>query len=365
MQNFYVNQEHKDFCSGKQILLSKPIINKVITIRFNYVKTPVYGAFNVAMLDNVFKKAMYSTTKIDDNIMKILLTNYDRKVPFHLDRNVIDMQWFKRMNDYIKQLSYEQLFAVHGYISLGDNSYINGFLQNTLTMNRFRKLHEDISSSYKTNMYFPLFFPLLNIVKQNITSLETILINKDTKGKKLLLTYEDIIMVDFQKNTNKEELYILMINIVKYVSDDTILKCVKTLVETIQSAINGAPPTTKKMIVFSNNNSYVDNKKQNVYFKHKGFVTTSISELIASNHYDDNKCLSSLTLLPGTKTLWLEGIGPRNLYTKPKLEFLVGLNTTYLIRRHKVKKRLLIFHDNDICNKHNSKLVNTSEIVAL
>ena len=86
---------------------------------------------------------------------------------------------------------------------------------------------------------------------------------------------------------------------------------------------------------------------------------TSISPDIAREFTSAGDCcLSQITLLPGTKCLWISGISKLS----SENEILLDSDTTFLIRSH--KKELNSTYNINICDKQ-KKNMTISDIVAL
>jgi hypothetical protein len=367
LNNFYTNKEHKDYCEKKQVVLSTPVVTEYIEYRFTYIKTPLDTLFDYnepKAFSNVFDKTKYVVNTLHSTYatLRNYNTNYNTKLTNTTNHDVLDIEWFNRLNTYIANLPYEQLFAVYSYTFHGDH-LMNNFMRIGKDNNRLTRYIRDFEhnlNDYLKNTYFPLFFPLLNIIKKNINNLSDIMINVDSE----ILEYKTLIMSDFKTSKNKKELYEFICIKFTLFTKETIVKCIQELIKTVNTAIDGAPPLTKKLVVFrgSKGDYYFNKDTPNMLFRNKGFISTSINRGSASAFmYGDSCCLSFITLLPGTRMLWLEGI----TRVPGEYEFLLSPKTTFFIRNHRVKKRFLGDEVKDICNKFVGSLYNTSDIVAL
>lgn len=378
LENYYINDEHKAYCKNtkRDTLLTTPIVNKFVFYRLSFIQSPLYEKFSPSIFEDFFKKDAFKIHELtDDHTVTLYSNNYDRLVNEKHENDILDIEWFNELNVYMSKLHYEDIFSILAYTFNGD-TLINNHYRNNLDISMIRRKFKKNVKVYKSTIYLPLFFPLLNILKENMDHLENIIdttlpIKKQETCKINILKMKVSIMTDFQSNKKKHELYVFIVDIVSSISEETIIKCIVRLADSLQKSIDGAPPLKKKMVVYrgSQDDYYFNKNIPNTYFRNKGFVSTSINKKAANQFVNKTAtpnssskcCLSYITLLPGTKTLWLEG----SSQVKKEYEFLLGMNTTYLIRNHKVETKILKDDNFDICDKTAGITVYTSDIVAL
>nr|QOI90370.1 hypothetical protein HWQ62_00233 [Pyramimonas orientalis virus] len=358
MEHFYIDQEHKDFCNEKEVFLNKAVVVKERVFDFTSIDTPLLGKFKMEMLDSVFDTNKFTIKSFYKNRVRTTFTNYDRKVPVvEYDTHLFDIQWFNKMNKYMNEsLSHEQLFALYGISTFNNDKQFNVLFMNMSNFATFRKSHQSKKDNYLKDMYFVLFFPLLKIVKQNIDSLDKIFENGNSKElKNLIIKNKTIILSDFKNNKHKHTLYTMIVKIAHCLTYDVIQRSVTDFKSSIEAAILGSPPTTKKMVL------YKDGLSKDSFNKSTGFIkgTLDKSNIIdALNNASNDNSICVLTLMPGTKSLWLDGLTSDS---NDKHMFILGLNTIYEIQK---QKEFMNFHSGhvDICSDYNKTLLEIEKL---
>jgi hypothetical protein len=277
---------------------------------------------------------------------------------------------------YQKGLNYAELLTLHTYTYQGD-VLMNNYLRNSFDVNKYKEHVKKGKTDYNTT-YFPLFIPFIKILKDNIDNVmeilnPEILLASRKKFVKQIKMKKELFLTDFKEIKNKGALYQFIVKNALMLSDESIIEAVSSLCKILQTVIDNAPPVKKKMIVYRGSNDYYFDKDiRNIFYKNMGFVSSSIDKssafsfTVEQTDHPGRCCLSYITLLPGTKTVWLEGVTSM----KGEYEFLLGLNTHYLIRKHKVPS-VMYWDSNrhskntDICNKYNGQSYLASSIVAL
>jgi hypothetical protein len=362
---YYVNKEHKAYCKGEHVRLTEPVINKTIQYRFTYTKTPVYGHFKKSMFEDVLEPDNFKV-HMDDliyNGIPILTNNHNRKLNVNIEEeesNIIDIEWFNQLDMYISKLKCNELFALYGYTYRGDEM-VNNFLRGTFDLDKLRNGFVYDRQKYLTKLYLPIFFESLGFMKDHKNSIQDYLTNKTTQVVNSFNADKHLLNEDFETSDKKEAIYDFVVNHISYLNDKALTYIMIRYSRTLQKVIDNAPPLKKKMIVYRGvaDDFYFQNKMDDVMFKNKGFVSTSIHIGTALSFTKDKCCLKKITLLPGTKTVWLGGV----TRLSGEDEFLLGFNTTYLIRSHMINMRPLIKHES-ACLKNTNELL-YSEIVAV
>lgn len=381
----YVDENHKQFCASKQnySLLSEPIVHKTIGNIF-----PVYtNKQNFVQLMN--SGTGFTSTFI--NGMNFSLNNYNKSIALNLynaeSESVIDTTWFKQVNEYIKSLSAQDILTLIGYTFHGDvwaNSYMRGTFDQSKFMNGVNHLYD-----YWISSYMPLFFQALHVIEStkdlnslihnskhvyfvekqmgNI-SMESVLLKKDITVLEVLE-----IIRDKKHSIVNSSKYLAMGQIAGYFTVDFWLKCIELYCADLNRIIRKAPALKTKMIVFRGvkDDYYLKGSKKSLY-TNQGFISTSIYYKKASNFaaYVGPKnhtcCLKRITLLPGTRCIFLSGLSK----FPDEFEILLPSDSIYHLRNAKATYKIYkdeYYKTTDICAVDNSKLkyVQVTDIVLL
>lgn len=360
MNNFYIDDVHKRICeTSEKELLNEPIIKKRISFNCVYYRSPLQGPFRPDMLS--YSKALkhkWIPQDISLDGVVSISSNYDRENGLIKDEdvyNTLDMNWFKQINEYVKNLADYELFTIKAYTFHGDvlmNNYERGLFHAKLFSDRL----EQFLNSYKTSTYFPLFFPLLEIFMRfgdgkNIHELvlDEKKIAKELKySEKIKTLYrilkkynsKDTSFLDIwereKKNNSEKTLYTNVVDVSNIIRYELIEEAVSILSKSFDKIVRNSPATTKKMILYRGDkeSTYFNKDTGNMFFRIKGFISTSLSynTAVGFTKHDmgsNNRCcINEITILPGSKLLFIMGVS-----TIPsELEFVLGLKTTYLMR---------------------------------
>lgn len=372
----YLDDNHKAFCSNKQhySLLSQPITNKTIGNIF-----PVYtNKHNFVQLMN--RGTGFTSSLI--NGVSFSFNNYNKGIALNLydaeSESIVDTTWFRQVNEYIKALPAPDILTLIGYTYHGDvwaNSYMRGKFDQSKFLNGVTHLYD-----YWISSYMPLFFQALHVIettkdlatlihkdesvyfverqlgnvkmeavllKQNITVLEVLEIIANTKLKLV--------------NSNK---YLALGQIAKHFTMDFWLKCIELYCKDLNRIIRQSPALKKKMIVFRGvkDDYYLKGSKKSFY-TNQGFISTSIYYNKASNFaayvQNTNKqsicCLKRITLLPGTRCLFLSGLSK----FPEEFEILLPSDSVYQLRNAKATYKIYkdeYYKTTDICAEDPTKL---------
>jgi hypothetical protein len=369
----HLKEDQKQFCEGKQVLLNNLLINESTTYNFTYTRTPLHGMFDYGKFEEVFDKTKFKVvldkrTGPDEPITRF--RNNHSRLQNEEKEHILDIEWFNELDHYMSNLEYTQLFAVHGYTRLGD-VLVNNFLRGTFDYESFYfKVTETDAFS---KVYFPLFFPALDFIKRNFKNIGDTLINGGKSQMepgnlyisvlKQFIKYKALIHSDFKKSKKKIEMYNFVYKHMRYFTESSIKTIMQDYINTLQDIIKNAPPLKKKLTVYRGviKDYYFPTDAQNIMYRNKGFVSTTINKGIATHFMKTSDCcFKIITLLPGTKVLWTGGA---SRYEKED-EFLLGLNTTYLIRSHET--RLRPDKDYTLCEKNKDvDYITVSEVVAI
>lgn len=254
----------------------------------------------------------------------------------------IDEKWLDQQNEYVRQLSTEQMFNLFGYTHNGD-VFINNHIRGTFDVKNFERYLEKFN--IKKHSYFPLFFPALRMISRFGKKYINFIfkqqpIDEGVKQKTLRLFEKDL------KNTEK---YIILVDVMKYFSYELFwISVLEQYRDSIEEIIQGAPPTTKRMMLYRGvkTDYYLTEymKDRNRIHVSKGFVSTSSSITVASDFADPdiaNCCFMRIYVPIGTKMLLLSGLS-RYMH---EVEFLLGHKSQFFITKSSTEKFCTETHD--------------------
>ena len=355
-------------------LISKPIIHSRMQVSYTYYAFPDFNKdnldlpsfFSVYTMDefsfaqNSYIDMVHSSEYYYRNNFKPEFVNMNQ-----FEDNFLDVEWFNEMNEYIGTFTNETLMLLHTYTWNGD-VIVNSYLRNKL---RYEDLMTEYhNKEYKKKNLSPFFIPFNNVYYE--------LIKKFTNPQDLVIeifdptitekkfqeyvtknsyrgivdkkTYREILIEYLYSTAINYRTYLLNVLLVPLMKKEFIMKLIQNYAESIQSMINDAPSTKKKMTLYRGlRKDYVFERKQGVFFKNEGFLSVTNKYSTTAGFMTGDCCFHYITVLPGTKMLWMAGLSkvPR------EGEFLLGLNTTYLIRSHQ-KEDLPIFTEKnmEICD---------------
>lgn len=376
------------FCVNYE-LVSKPITHSRMQVSYTYYAFPDFNKDNLdlpnffatyeidkfSFAQNSYIDMEHSSEYYYRNNFKPEFVNMNK-----FEENFLDVEWFNEMNEYIGTFTNETLMLLHTYTWNGD-VIVNSYLRNKLR-------YEDLMSEYHNKEYkrknlSPFFIPFNNVyyeVTQQFKNIKEIVIEmfeptitehkfqeyvtkNSYRGIVDKKTFQEIIAEYFSFEVINYRNYLLNVVLVPLLKKKYIMKLIQNYAESIQSMINDAPPTRKKMTLYRGlRKDYVSEKKQGVFFKNEGFLSVTNKYSTTAGFMTSDCCFHYITILPGTRMLWMGGLSkvPR------EGEFLLGLNTTYLIRSHQ-KEDLPIFTDQNmaICDPPIRPPVTVIRVVAV
>lgn len=355
-------------------LISKPITHSRMQVSYTYYAFPDFNKDNLD-LPNFFETYMMDQFSFAQNSyieMEHSSEHYYRnnfKPEFvnmnQFEENFLDVEWFNEMNEYIGTFDNGTLMLLHTYTWNGD-VIVNSYLRNKL---RYEDLMTEYhNKEYKKKNLSPFFIPFNNVryeLMQTIKNMKDFVIEivdpkiNEAKFQEYVTkhsyrgivdnkTFQEILLEYLSSNTFNYRTYLLNVVLVPLMKKEFVMKLIQNYAESIQNMINNAPPTKKKMTLYRGlRKDYVFEKKQGVFFKNEGFLSVTNKYSTTAGFMTGDCCFHYITVLPGTKMLWMAGLSkvPR------EGEFLLGLNTTYLIRSHQ-KEALPLFTEKnmDICD---------------
>ena len=246
---------------------------------------------------------------------------------------------------------------------------------------------------YESKYYYPLFYQIYDLIKSKYMKTPEKVIDKSYKPVYDIWT--KLIKMMRAKKANMFDIYKLLLDMVSLkpgtLKNEFGIEAMNMYVKDLERIIKNSPKLDKKMIVYRGVDSdyFMEDRKLNVYFKNKNFLSTSLNPAVAL-HFSfevnpdynpkkrENCCISEITLLPGTRCIWISGMSEY----PAENEVLLNNGTTYLIRSNKVeyivdpgnaplKKTEQEINDveedviNDVCTHVIPKKTTISSIVAL
>lgn len=367
-----MNADINQYCVNYE-LVSKPIVHSRMQVSYTYYAFPdfnkdhldlpnffeTYTMDEYSFAQNSYIDMVHSSEYYYRNNFKPEFVNMNQ-----FEENFLDVEWFNEMNEYIGTFTNETLMLLHTYTWNGD-VIVNNYLRNKLR-------YEDIMAEYHQKEYkkrnlSPFFIPFNNVLyelKQKFDNLKQ-LVNEifapinESKFQEYVAknsytgvvqkkTLVEIIIEYLSSDQITYRTYLLNVLLVPLLKKEFVMKLIQNYAESIQEMINNAPPTKKKQTFYRGlKRDYVFEKKQGVFFKNDGFLSVTNKYSTASRFMTEDCCFHYITVLPGTRMLWMAGLSK----VPGEGEFLMGLNTTYLIRSHQ-KENLPIFTDTnmEICD---------------
>lgn len=306
LQFQYINDEHKAACLAEKTLSAKV---ETLTSKLEFSKLNSYEILGSAPLQ--FGKTSATLTNYFNQYNKTYATQFQQDV---------DLNWLKNMNDYVKKLSTADYYCIKCYAEVGDK-VINGIL---------RKQHQPSAKCFDV-AFFGAKDVIMSpdfIAKKYITKDVTLnymipdILHKGDYKLEYILTF-------LHENANllsHRDLYKSIYPLIKYLNKKFWTKCVHEYVIRVNKIIRDSPPVTKKMTVYRGvKNDYFLTHSKKGKFVNLGFLSTSLSPQVANSFITGNCCLTKITLLPGTKALFIGGISG----LPHELEVLLPEDTTY------------------------------------
>jgi hypothetical protein len=225
-------------------------------------------------------------SSIEKKVITLKTTNYDRMNLMMKDidakfNDQLDIKWFNEMNLYLSKLNVDALFALKAYTFIGDR-LINNRVRGTLDLNKMKQM------ILEPNIYFPLFFPFLEIIfeKNELTELTN---EKNGNALNLLTKMIKNILL-FKKNANagkatymaywynmdlqvRKTTYTSMLDILIIMNEELVILAIDKLSKHVDDIIKNSPPTKKKMILYRGDKSdeYFTKNTGDIFFKNKLF----------------------------------------------------------------------------------------------
>lgn len=381
----YKDDNHASFCSSSKqnySILSEPIVHKTIGNMF-----PTYT--NKHTFVHLMNRGTGFTSSLISGV-SFSLNNYNKSIALNLydaeSENIVDTHWFKSVNEYIKALPAPDILTLIGYTFHGDvwaNSYARGKFDQSKFLSGITHLYD-----YWISSYMPLFFQALQVLEstkdpktiinsdEGVYFVERQLGNVNMEAPLLKSsTVLEVIATITNKNLNiaNSSKYLAMGQIAKHFTIDFWFKCIELYCKDLNRIIRQAPPLKQKMVVFRGvkDDYYLKGSKKSLY-TNQGFISTSIYYNKAANFAayvkNTNKynmcCLKRITLLPGTRCIFLSGLSK----FPEEFEILLPSDSVYQMRNAKATYKIYkdeYYKVHDLCAVDPAKLkyVQVTDIV--
>jgi hypothetical protein len=270
----------------------------------------------------------------------------------------LDVNYMKKMHEYIQNLDVVRLFAIIAYTLIG-----NHFVQMINdTSKEFEYPRSLLKKCSPEGLYFPLFFPMLSLMFENIHKPEASsvrmydctnhfepsqgYINDSIKWffSKNPTELDEIVLLLRQSQSKnflqfwiktsqqtKENIYQKLVRNVKCFTPKFIESAMRRLSDTLSEVISQAPPITKPMTLYRGDMGRWSIQPVNKEFNAQTFVSTSLSMKAAKNFMAQGRgklcCLYVINVPAGSTILYLDGITQCN----GEYEFLINSNTNFKV----------------------------------
>jgi len=290
----------------------------------------------------------------------------------HLERHLknlnnsdelVDYDWFVRMDRYIKSLTKKEVFILSSYSYVGD-AYVNNYLRGTIDMDI---LTTDITDSKNwKEMMFPLYYQIFGVlVKLTRRMYEACFARLDTQGNQISLDAIDKHIQRFkglQDSHGFVSYTLLMEFVTKYkFTPEFCTNVLDQYILDLNKIINNSPELRSELVVYRGcAESYIPPNVGHIY-NNQGFLSTSLDIQIAKNFTFEQTggYLQRILLLPGMHVMLLTGISQFS----QEQEILLGSNTVYYIA--KVDGATPVYKLNKEYSDSNSKISSVCDIPEL
>ncbi len=342
----YINKDHEKYCKFKDTIVP-------LKKEFNFSYSSLIN--NLVFNPNFTEKINFET-KIANHEIKF--NQYNKQIieqVVDLD-NTVDIEWIEKTSKYIKNLSIKDLYTIKSYTFNGDKM-INSFIRDNQII--------------KTNRQdtIPTFFQMIDVIKQT-DDIDSII----DKTSYMYNNPQVIPVINKLKGKEKDKMslndWLYALKIIKSILIDEFYKVVLSKYKAdLNKIIKEAPPLTKKLVVYRGvKDDYFLKKNTKGFYKNEGFISTSmainVSKSFINLYYNDNTscCLKRITLLPGTKAIFLAGVSQ----IPEEYEVLLPSDSVYYLMNG--KKTLKHYHHNIdptpiICEEQTSNIMVTDVVV--
>lgn len=352
----HISTKHKEYCKNSKDLsiLDEPRVATSITYQIPYSTCPLQRSSYVDYIDS---KIPY-TTGFNKSI-EIQYNNYNKAVAMQLfkDHDLdIDFVWFKKMDNYIKNLSNYDAFTVLGY-SYHSFDFINRYLIGDMTHSKLKGLMDEYTySSY----YFPFYVQMHALMDVLVIAPADDLDYTYNSQKKKASKW-----VAWCRGKKASECYKLFLRIMKSFPYSFMKQAMELFKDDLSRIIKDSPPLEKELVIYRGvKDDYFMRDAKDKYYTNKTFVSCSLDPSHAYKYLRNNTCcFKRIVMLPGTRALFISGI---SCYPN-EMEMVVDVGSTMYISEFKTHKKYDDYGNygkDDICfSKNITKNVQIAEII--
>ena len=303
-------KEYEKYCKNKKIeTLTMPFVRMKISISLPIKKLVIHTdkKDKKDQKFNLIKKEFKNDKKeiyfdFNNYILKNTMYAFSPDSTLQTIGNIVDYKWFKSNNEFILGLDIKQLQILRSYTFLGDKvvrmynkgdfSKLKTYLQSILD-NEF----------LKSKSYFPLLHQTFDFIKNQEAIIEK------TIGEE-----------DYEKKYN------IICAIFKDLNDENVKSIIKNYIGDINNIINSENniQIQNEFVVYHGINSKNVLHSKTDEYKPETLISTSLN-IHHNVIFKNSQSIKRITLLQGTKALYLGGIS----HKRGENIILLGKNTTF------------------------------------
>jgi len=349
---YYISDKHQLFCETLSPTLNEfPDALQITTTR-------VIFPYDQILEDNFDPQILVDFPSSKNSFIDI---TYDKDNYGGGLENTVDIdkgyqfhsQWVAKSINYIKSLSYRDMFTLYGYTHNGDelcNKYIIGNNQSYMDFVN-EHIYDGNAFNRYSNKYFPLFFQVLD------------LIDKYPISKLILYDEDPQIIYDIKATNNFKRKYNILLNNIDIISISIIKEATKQYIEELDKIIKNAPPLTHEVVLYRGvKDKYYYTDPNNKIFINNTFMSTSYTIFNAFEFANTECCVKKIICRPGTPAIFLECIT-----SHPKEnEVLLGLNNKFEIIKDEIRSNVDNHHNfSEICENIKGKMNVTTMVTGV
>jgi hypothetical protein len=366
----YHDEKHRDFCKIKTQKkrhladLHTPHVKKTFEVVIPYYRLVISqhdffyrmnGADDMALQFEKHREGinMKFVTDSHNETWRLAgeIGNRGAKTYDVMIEQTMDLDWLGEQQKYILGLPFRELYTVLGYTFVGD-VMVNNYHRGKLTLEGIKRSFSD-PLFRKYQRFHPLFYAWMdelrtcsyNPFREGAENEEVTFPHATKKTPQQVLD-----MLRSSPKYKPAEWYGYLLGMGEYHHLAFWKRVIKRYSKELQGVIQRAPRVKKTIVVYRGvKNDYYLQGTDGHYYVNKGFVSTSLNikqaMKFAERGLKNTCCLKKITLLPGTKALFLMGISQ----FAGEMEVLLGHDTTYLVRKKKQLKHYVDQDDNKYC----------------
>lgn len=351
----YLDEGHKQFCkTGNPNNIVVPLLKSEIKYTIPYsichVREPYafkkYIGINKLPYTHGFQKEI-----------ELQYNNYNKEIALQLFKDAqfeIDYEWFKDVNHYITNLSTYDAFTVLGY-SYQSHVFINKYLIGQMTE---KWMEQKVNEFDHDKIYFPFYVQCYTLIDQI-----TLKFDPKFSYKNSMKNVSD--WLEECKTLGIQDAYSLFMKIAFCFKFEFWIQVMEIFKSDFKRIINNAPPVRKETVVYRGvtNDYFLKGAKDN-YYQNTCFVSSSFNPNHALLYLRDEQCcLKRITLLPGSRVLFISGLSS---YPN-ELEIVINVDSLLYITQkstNHIYPRRNSSTVSDLCFKTKNK-VDIAEIVVV